>query len=101
MAVTYVAIDHYLKKNGKMAFILPTSFLKSGKGGHGFRKFSITRNGQNIPFSIKSVDNFTPKMVFTINSSVIVFKKGEEMVYPFSNYNNWSFKDALTQKQKN
>lgn len=100
MAVTYVAIDHYLKKNGKMAFILPTSFLKSGKGGHGFRKFSITRNGQNIPFSIKSVDNFTSKMVFTINSSVIVFKKGEEMVYPFSNYNNWSFKDALTQKQK-
>lgn len=33
MAVTYVAIDQYLKQDGKMAFILPTSFLKSAKGG--------------------------------------------------------------------
>lgn len=100
MAVTYVAIDQYLKQDGKMVFILPTSFLKSAKGGHGFRKFNITRNKQNIPFSIESIDNFTPQMVFTINSSVIVFNKGKKMIYPFLNYNNWSFKDKLLKKEK-
>lgn len=37
MAVTYVAVDKYLKNNGSMVFLLPASFLKSTKGGEGFR----------------------------------------------------------------
>ncbi len=52
MAVTYVAIDQYLKNSGTMVFLLPASFLKSTKGGEGFRKLEIIRNGQNVPFSI-------------------------------------------------
>jgi len=41
MAVTYVSADKYLTKNGKMAFILPRSFLQSSKGGRGFRKWRL------------------------------------------------------------
>lgn len=41
MAVTYVSADKYLTKNGKMAFILPRSFLQSSKGGRGFRKWKL------------------------------------------------------------
>jgi len=41
MAVTYVSADKYLAKDGKMAFILPRSFLQSSKGGRGFRKWKI------------------------------------------------------------
>jgi len=100
MAVTYVAIDQYLKNNGEMVFILPSSFLKSGKGGHGFRKFHISRNGQDIPFSVESVDSFSNEMVFTINSNIVTFKKNKKMVYPMHNYNVWSFKPDLLPKDR-
>ena len=50
MAVTYVAIDYYLKAKGRLGFLLPASFIKSTKGGQGFRKFNITRKEQNVPF---------------------------------------------------
>ena len=89
MAVVYVAIDQYLKNNGKLAFLLPASFLKSTKGGQGFRKFEITRNEQNIPFSVEKVDDFSDVRLFTIPTILGVFQKGKEMTYPFKNYKKW------------
>lgn len=89
MAVTYVAVDKYLKDNGKMVFLLPTSFLKSTKGGEGFRKFSITRFGQNIPFSVDSVDDFSGVKLFTIPTIAIKITKGTEMKYPMNAYKVW------------
>lgn len=91
MAVTYVAIDYYLKKFGKLGFLLPASFLKSTKGGEGFRKFSITRNTQNIPFSIERVDDFSNINLFTINSMAIFVKKGVSMIYPMNSYYQWEY----------
>ncbi|MCM1114142.1 MAG: N-6 DNA methylase [Clostridium sp.] len=90
MAVTYVAVDRYLKKNGNMVFLLPASFLKSTKGGEGFRKFEITRFGQNIPFSIDSVDDFSNVKLFTIPTIAIKISKGKAMNYPMNNYNVWT-----------
>lgn len=90
MAVTYVAIDQYLKVGGKMAFLLPTSFIKSTKGGEGFRKLSIIRNDQNIPFSIEAVNDFSKVRLFTVPTMEVVFTKGEEMVYPMNNYFIWN-----------
>ena len=59
MAVTYVAVDQYLKDGGDMVFLLPASFLKSTKGGEGFRKFKIVRNGQDVPFAVDEVHDFS------------------------------------------
>ena len=89
MAVVYVAIDQYLKTDGKLAFLLPASFLKSTKGGQGFRKFEITRDEQNIPFAIETVDDFSDVRLFTIPTILAVFRKGKEISYPFSNYKRW------------
>lgn len=89
MAVTYVAIDKYLKDNGNMVFLLPASFLKSTKGGEGFRKFSITRFGQNIPFSVDAVDDFSGVKLFTIPTIVIKITKGIKMKYPMNQYKIW------------
>lgn len=86
MAVTYVAIDQYLKQNGTMVFLLPASFLKSTKGGEGFRKFEIIRKNQNIPFSVKSVHDFSNVSLFTIPTIAVKFYKGEKMQYPMNNY---------------
>lgn len=89
MAVTYVSIDKYLKIDGKMVFLLPTSFLKSTKGGQGFRKLSITRLGQNIPFKIDIVDDFSNVKLFTIPTIAIRITKGSKMEYPMSSYRVW------------
>lgn len=90
MAVTYVSIDHYCKRNGKVAFVLPQTFLKASKGGEGFRKFRITRDGNDIPFCVDEVydmDEIKPFKGFASNrASVVVFKKNQEMIYPMDSY---------------
>ena len=87
MAVTYVSLDQYLKNDGIMVFLLPASFLKSTKGGEGFRKFEIVRNNQNIPFSVLSVHDFSNVSLFTIPAVAIKFKKSVVMEYPMNDYN--------------
>lgn len=89
MAVTYVAVDKYLKEKGNMVFLLPASFLKSTKGGEGFRKFSITRFGQNIPFSVDAVDDFSNVKLFTIPTIAVKITKGTAMQYPMNAYHVW------------
>lgn len=90
MAVTYVSIDQYLKNDGKMVFLLPASFLKSTKGGEGFRKFQIIRNGQNVPFAVDAVHDFSNVNLFTVPTVAIKFLKGKRMEYPMSNYTIYS-----------
>lgn len=97
MAVTYVAVDQYLKIHGTMVFLLPATFLKSTKGGEGFRKFEIVRNGQNIPFSVREVHDFTDVKLFTIATSAIKFYKGERMSYPMSHYRKYVQKGGKKQ----
>lgn len=90
MAVTYVCIDHYLKDNGLTSFVLPQTFVKSLKGGEGFRKFNISRDGLNIPFSIIEVYDMLKVNPFkgeaSNRTSVYVFEKNRKMTYPMENY---------------
>lgn len=89
MAVTYVAVDQYLKEGGAMVFLLPASFLKSTKGGEGFRKFRIIRNGQDMPFCVDAVHDFSSVNLFTIATSAVKFIKGREMSYPMRAYRKY------------
>lgn len=90
MAVTYVAIDHYLKENGTAALILPQTFVKSLKGGEGFRKFCITRDGKQLPFCIEAVYDMLRvnpfKGIASNKTSVYIFNKSTQMNYPMDNY---------------
>lgn len=90
MAVTYVCIDHYLKKDGIMAFVLPQTFVKSLKGGEGFRKFSLTRDNINVPFAITSVYDMLKIDPFrgeaANKTSVYIFQKNILMTYPMNYY---------------
>lgn len=90
MAVTYVCIDHYLKSKGSATFILPQTFVKSSKGGEGFRKFCITRDGLEIPFAVEEVYDMLLVNPFkgeaSNRSSVYKFRKNRRMEYPMNNY---------------
>jgi hypothetical protein len=90
MAVTYVSVDQYLKIGGNMVFLLPASFLKSTKGGEGFRKFEIIRNNQSVPFNIEEVHDFSAVSLFTIPTVAIKFGKGTPMQYPMDKYRFYS-----------
>ncbi len=100
MAVTYVSLDQYLKENGKMYFLLPWTFLKSTKGGEGFRKLSITRNNQKIPVSIISVDDYNDIKIFkpkhTVRTIGVLFEKGIQMSYPMDLWYEWSYKENVS-----
>lgn len=99
MAVTYVSIDHYLKEDGIAGLILPQTFVKSLKGGEGFRKFCITRDGKNEPFSIDKVYDMLRvapfKGIASNKTSVYVFHKGKQMIYPMGHYYECSAKKPI------
>lgn len=98
MAVTYVAIDHYLKDNGRAAFILPQTFVKSSKGGEGFRKFCITRDKLSIPFAVSEVHDMLSinpfRGIASNKTSVYVFDKGKHMSYPMDKYFEYRLKEG-------
>lgn len=97
MAVTYVALDQYLKNDGHLYFLLPWTFLKSTKGGEGFRKFSITRNEQNIPIKVELVDDFNDMQIFkpkhTVRTIGVLMTKGKHMNYPMKSWFLWSYRE--------
>lgn len=86
MAVTYVAMDQYLKEGGTMVFLLPASFLKATKGGEGFRRFEIVRKNQSVPFKVDTVHDFSGVSLFTVPTVAIKFIKGKKMEYPMASY---------------
>ena len=99
MAVTYVALDQYLKENGKMYFLLPWTFLKSTKGGEGFRKLSITRNDQQIPVKVTLVDDYNDIQIFkpkhTVRTIGVLFEKNKSMSYPMNAWFEWTYKKKV------
>lgn len=85
MAFMYVSADHYLKPNGKLCFIISQTFFKSRKGGEGFRKFHITRNGLSIPLEVEKVVDMVDVKPFhevTNRTSVMLIQKGKPTEYP-------------------
>ncbi len=100
MAVTYVTIDHYLKENGLACYVLPQTFVKSLKGGEGFRKFEITRDKQKVPFSIEALYDMLKinpfKGVASNKTSVYYFRKGVETSYPMHHYYEGHIKSGLS-----
>lgn len=98
MAVTYVTIDHYLKDQGQACYVLPQTFIKGLKGGEGFRKFEITRDGQKLPIAIEEFHDMIEVNPFrgiaTNKTAVYFFRKGKKMQYPMDKYFLYNIKDG-------
>lgn len=82
--MTYVAMDEYLAEDGQLSFVLPQSLLKSHRGGHGFRRFAISKPQSQIPVSVQAVDDLSLFNPFDAsnNTAVITVKKNQETRYP-------------------
>jgi len=86
--LTYVALDNYLKDNGKLGFVITQSVFKTAGGGQGFRRFQL---GDGTPVSVLAVDDMVEIMPFegaSNRTSVVTLQRGRKTRYPVS-YNLW------------
>jgi hypothetical protein len=86
--MTVVALDAFLKNEGKLAFVITQSVWKTSGAAQGFRRFMLP--GAR-PFRILSTDDLSSVQVFegaATRTSVFVAKKGERTSYPLP-YTYW------------
>lgn len=80
--MTYVAIDKYLKRNGKLGFVITQSVFKAGKAGMGFRRFQI---GDGEKIKVLQVDDMVELKPFPgvgNRTAIMILQKGRETTYP-------------------
>lgn len=81
--LTYVAIDKYLKPNGKLGFIIKETLFKSIKHGEGFRKFRLEPNGIDLRvFRVDDLTNFKPFNGAVNRTAIVFIEKSKKTIYP-------------------
>ncbi|MFX1534751.1 MAG: class I SAM-dependent DNA methyltransferase [Promethearchaeota archaeon] len=92
--MTYISIDHYLKSQGILSFILPFSLFKS-QASQGFRKFHLP---DETPFKIIEIHDLRETKLFkATNYPCLIFcKKGEKTTYPLP-YIKWKWNKDIGQ----
>lgn len=88
MLMTYAAMDKYLRRGGKLGFVLDQKLFKMSGAGQGFRRFQLP---DGTPFGPLAVEDMSPLKPFegaTNNTTVAVFVKGKAVRYPLP-YQLW------------
>jgi methylase of polypeptide subunit release factors len=88
MLLTYVAIDRYLTRNGKLGFVLTQSLFKTTGAGQGFRAFALPGNQPFGPALVEDMVELKPFEGAANRTAVAVFIKGYAVRYPVS-YQYW------------
>jgi hypothetical protein len=89
MLMTYVAVDKYLRRGGKLGFVVSQSLFKTSGAGQGFRRFILP---DKMPFGPMSVDDMVELKPFegaANRTAVVVLSKGNSVRYPIS-YQYWT-----------
>jgi len=85
----YVAMDKYLKKGGKLGFLITQSVFKSAGAGQGFRRFLL---GTGEYIQVQHVDDMVKLQPFegaSNRTSVVILQKGRQTKYPMPSYLYW------------
>lgn len=89
MLMTYVAMDRYLRKGGKLGFLITQSVFKTAGAGQGFRRFQL---GDSTPLQAQHVDDMVELQPFegaSNRTSVVILQKGRPTKYPMPSYLYW------------
>lgn len=62
MLMTYVCLERYLKKRGRLAFLITQTVLQTAEAGDGFRRFPTHRRPVRV-LSADDLANFNPLMM--------------------------------------
>ena len=85
----YVAMDKYLKRGGKLGFLITQSVFKTAGAGQGFRRFRL---GDGSPLQVQHVDDMVQLQPFegaSNRTSVVILQKGRPTKYPMPSYLYW------------
>jgi len=88
MLMTYVAVDRYLRRGGKLGFVLSQSLFKTSGAGQGFRTFALPDETPFGPITVDDMVDLKPFEGATNRTAVGVFAKGRAVKYPVS-YQLW------------
>lgn len=88
MLMTYVAADRYLRRGGKLGFVLSQSLFKTSGAGQGFRRFRLPDGTPFGPLVVEDMVELKPFEGATNRTAVAVFAKGHAVRYPAS-YQYW------------
>jgi hypothetical protein len=94
MLFTYAVADHYLKRNGKLGFLITQEVFKSKGAGEGFRKFAL-RPGE--PLKVLKAHDLVSVQPFegaANKTALIVLRKGAKTTYPVP-YTVWHRKKGI------
>ena len=83
MLMTYVAADRYLKRGGRLAFVLTQTLFQTKGAGDGFRRFRLGRTGE--PLKVLRVDDMVRLRPFAGAANwtaTLVLEKGLATTYP-------------------
>jgi len=89
MLFAYAAIDHYLKKGGRLGFVITQTVFKTKGAGDGFRRFRLGEKGDHL--RVLHVDDMSRLQPFegaANRTSVMVCQRGQKTRYPVS-YTYW------------
>ncbi len=87
--LTYIALDKYLKGDGKLGFVVKETLFKSIKQGEGFRKFKIFPTNTLLnPYRVDDLTLFKPFKEAVNRTALLFIQKGEAVQYP-TNYIVW------------
>ncbi|HEY73827.1 MAG TPA: N-6 DNA methylase [Thermoflexia bacterium] len=81
--MTYAAVDHYLKREGRLGFIITQTVFQSKGGGKGFRRFQLGDSGDYLRvLHVDDMSRFQPFEGATNRTSVVILQKGAKTKYP-------------------
>lgn len=93
MLMTYVAGDKYLRRKGRLGFVLTQSLFKTSGAGQGFRRFVLPDKVSFGPLVVEDMVELKPFEGATNRTAVAVFAKDHMVRYPVS-YQYWVKKRA-------
>lgn len=88
MLMTYVAVDKYLRRGGKLGFVLTQTLFKTSGAGQGFRRFVLPDKVPFGPLVVEDMVELKPFEGAANRTAVAVFAKGYAVKYPVS-YQYW------------
>lgn len=86
--LTYVAGDKYLRKNGRLGFIITQGVFKTVDAGKGFRRFVLPGNIPFGPIVVEDMSELQPFEGATNRTAVVIMGKGHAVRYPVP-YQYW------------
>ena len=91
MLMSYAVTHRFLKKGGRLGFLITQTVFKSAETGLGFRRYRIDDQGEKIPLRLEVVDDMTKIQPFegaSTQTSSFVWTRGKKTTYPIK-YNIW------------